>query len=75
MVTNNEITPVSKSDIVASTNTDKHKSEIVPVGSSNSGLGPESSIPLFNKILVTYDASKKSDKAIEYSIYLSNMSS
>jgi nucleotide-binding universal stress UspA family protein len=34
----------------------------------------ESNIPSFNKILVTYDGSEKSDKAINYSIYLSNIS-
>jgi nucleotide-binding universal stress UspA family protein len=35
----------------------------------------KSNIPSFRKILVTYDGNDKSDKAINYSIYLSNISS
>ncbi|MDN5847962.1 MAG: universal stress protein, partial [Candidatus Nitrosocosmicus sp.] len=37
-------------------------------------LGFETGIPPFNKILVTYDDSEKSDRAIKYAIYLSNIS-
>jgi nucleotide-binding universal stress UspA family protein len=35
----------------------------------------KSNIPSFRRILVTYDGNDKSDKAINYSIYLSNISS
>jgi nucleotide-binding universal stress UspA family protein len=70
---NNEITPLGKSDIVASKDIDKSETKIRPV-ITTSELGIESDIPSFNKILVTYDGSKKSDKAINYSIYLSNIS-
>ena len=70
---NNEITPLGKSDIVASKDIDKSETKIRPV-STTSELGIESDNPSFNKILVTYDGSKKSDKAINYSIYLSNIS-
>lgn len=69
MVTNNEIVPTNKSDIMP---VDKRSSDIMPV-SNNSKLRYESDIPSFKKILVTYDGSKKSDKAINYSIYLSNI--
>jgi nucleotide-binding universal stress UspA family protein len=34
----------------------------------------KSNLPTFKKILVTYDGKDKSDKAINYSIYLSNLS-
>ena len=34
----------------------------------------KSNLPSFKKILVTYDGKDKSDKAINYSIYLSNLS-
>jgi len=67
---NTEITPLGKSDIMPS---DIGSSDIMPV-SSNSNLGDKSDMPSFNKILVTYDGSEKSDKAINYSIYLSNIS-
>ncbi len=34
----------------------------------------ESNLPTFNKVLVTYEGKDKSNKAINYSIYLSNLS-
>jgi nucleotide-binding universal stress UspA family protein len=74
MVTNNEITNTNKSDIINSKEIDKGlQREIMPV-SSNIGLGFETGIPPFNKILVTYDDSEKSDRAIKYAIYLSKIS-
>jgi len=73
MVTNSDIVPTSKSDIVVSEEIDKSQNRIKPASStSDSVIG--SNIPSFNKLLVTYDGSKKSDKAIKYSIYLSNIS-
>jgi nucleotide-binding universal stress UspA family protein len=75
MVTNNEITNTNKSDIINSKEIDKGlQREIIPVSSSNIGLGFETGIPQFNKILVTYDDSEKSDRAIKYAIYLSKIS-
>jgi nucleotide-binding universal stress UspA family protein len=70
---NTEITPVGKSDIVASKDLDKSKTKIKPVGTASEIVGNKSDIPAFKKILVTYDGSEKSDKAINYSIYLSNI--
>ena len=71
---NTEITPLGKSDIVASKDLDKSKTKIKPVGTSSEIVGNKSDIPALNKILVTYDGTEKSDKAINYSIYLSNIS-
>lgn len=73
MVTNNEITTTGKSDIIPSKESDKgSQNEMMPVN-SKSETGLESSVPPFNKILVTYDGTKRSAKAINYSIYLSNI--
>jgi nucleotide-binding universal stress UspA family protein len=47
--------------------------EIIPV-SRNMDLEFGIGIPTFNKILITYDDSKKSDRAIKYAIYLSKIS-
>jgi nucleotide-binding universal stress UspA family protein len=71
---NTEITPLGKSDIVASKDLDKSKTKIKPVDTASEIVGNKSDIPAFNKILVTYDGSEKSDKAIDYSVYLSNIS-
>lgn len=71
---NTEITPLGKSDIVASKDLDNSKTKIKPVGTASEIVGNKSEISSFNKILVTYDGSEKSDKAINYSIYLSNIS-
>ena len=71
---NTEITPLGKSDIVASKDLDKSKTKIKPVGTASEIVGNKSDIPALNKILVTYDGTEKSDKAINYSIYLSNIS-
>ena len=71
---NTEITPLGKSDIVASKDLDKSETKIKPVDTDSAIVGNKSDIPAFNKILVTYDGSEKSDKAINYSIYLSNIS-
>jgi len=74
MVTNNEITTTNKSDTINSKEIDKGpQKEIIPV-SRNIDLGFERGIAPFNKILVTYDDSEKSDRAIKYAIYLSNIS-
>ena len=71
---NTEITPLGKSDIVSSKDLDKSKTKIKPVGTASEIVGNKSDIPALNKILVTYDGTEKSDKAINYSIYLSNIS-
>ncbi|MDN5847584.1 MAG: universal stress protein, partial [Candidatus Nitrosocosmicus sp.] len=75
MSTNNEITPVGNSDIIPSKDIhNESQNEIKPVStSSNYDSEFESSVPPFKKILVTYDGTKKSAKAINYSIYLSNI--
>ena len=74
MDTNNEITPTNRSDIINSKVIDKGlQREIIPA-SRNIDLGFERGIPPFNKILVTYDDSEKSYKAIKYAIYLSKIS-
>jgi nucleotide-binding universal stress UspA family protein len=74
MVTKNEIAPTGKSDIVPSRDSDKESQEEIMSIHNTSNSEFESNIPQFNKVLVTYDGSKKSDKAINYSIYLSNIS-
>ena len=73
MVTNNEITTTNKSDTINSIEIDNRlQGENMPVrGYIN--LGFERGIPPYNKILVTYDDSEKSDRAIKYAIYLSNI--
>ncbi|WP_161486406.1 universal stress protein [Candidatus Nitrosocosmicus hydrocola] len=74
MHTNDEITTIGNSDIVPSKDiNNKIQSDVIPVN-SNSDLTSESDIPSFTKILVTYDGSEKSDKAINYAVYLSNIS-
>ena len=74
MVTNNEIATTNKSDTINSIEIDKGlQREIIPV-SRNIDLGFETCIPPFSKILVTYDDSEKSDRAINYAIYLSKIS-
>ncbi len=74
MVINDEITTTNKSDIINSKEIVRGlQREIIPV-SRNIDLGFERGIPPFNKILVTYDDSEKSDRAIEYAIYLSKIS-
>jgi len=76
MSTNNENAPVGKSEIISSKDiNNESQDEIIPVNTSiNSDSVFESNVTPFNKILVTYDGSKKSDKAINYSVYLSNIS-
>jgi nucleotide-binding universal stress UspA family protein len=71
MDSNNEITPIGKSDIIPSQGNNK-QNELIPV-ESNSDLNIKSTIPSFNKLLVTYDGTEKSDKAINHAIYLSNI--
>jgi nucleotide-binding universal stress UspA family protein len=74
MVTNNETTNTNKLDIINSKEIDKGlQSKIMPV-KRNIDLGYETGIPPFNKVLVTYDDSEKSDSAIKYAIYLSEIS-
>ncbi|WP_148686282.1 universal stress protein [Candidatus Nitrosocosmicus hydrocola] len=70
MATNSDIVPTNKSAIIP---VDKESSDIMP-GSNDSNLGDKSGKPSIDKILVTYDGSEKSDKAINYSIYLPNIS-
>jgi nucleotide-binding universal stress UspA family protein len=70
---NTEITPLGKSDIITSKDLDKSKTKIKPVSTASEIVGNKSDIPSFNKILVTYDGTNKSDKAINYAIYLSNI--
>ncbi len=72
MIYSNEMNK-NNSDIANSSNLD--------ISYRNEGLSVNNSAPLFksdipsvNKILVTYDDTEKSDKAIKYSIYLSNIS-
>jgi nucleotide-binding universal stress UspA family protein len=69
-----EITPLGKSDIVASKDLDTSKTKIKPVSTGFEMVGNDPDLPSFNKILLTYDGSEKSDKAINYSVYLSNIS-
>ena len=73
MITNNEITPTGKSDIIPTKEFDKGlQNEIKPINSETE-TGLESRVPPFKKILVTYDGDKRSAKAINYSVYLSNI--
>jgi nucleotide-binding universal stress UspA family protein len=72
MSTNNEITPVGKSDTTLSKNINELKNEAIPAHSISESEF-ESGISPFNKLLVTYDGTPKSDKAINYAIYLSNI--
>ncbi len=72
MIYNNEMNK-NNSDIANSSDLD--------LSSRNEGLSDNNSAPVFksntpsvSKILVTYDDTEKSDKAIKYSIYLSNIS-
>jgi nucleotide-binding universal stress UspA family protein len=73
MVKDDESTITKKSNILTSGDLNKSQNEIIPVR-NNIELGIETGIHPFNKILVTYDGSKISDKAINYSVYLSNIS-
>lgn len=50
------------------------KSQSDDASLSNPDSIVKSNLPSFKKILVTYDGKDKSDKAINYSIYLSNLS-
>ncbi|MDN5846021.1 MAG: universal stress protein [Candidatus Nitrosocosmicus sp.] len=72
MVYNNEINK-NESDIINSSDLDKNSQDknLLP---SDSTSVIQSNLPSFKKILVTYDDSGKSDKAINYSIYVSNIS-
>jgi nucleotide-binding universal stress UspA family protein len=64
----------NRPDIINSKETNKGlQREIIPV-SRNIDLEFGIGIPTFNKILITYDDSKKSDRAIKYAIYLSKIS-
>jgi nucleotide-binding universal stress UspA family protein len=75
VVTNNEITNTNKSDIINSKESDKGpQRESMSVSNRNIDLGSETGIPPFNKILVTYDDTEKSDRAIKYAIYISKIS-
>lgn len=72
MVYNNEMNK-NNSDIANSSDLDiSSRNEGLSVNNSASVF--KSNIPSVNKILVTYDDTEKSDKAIKYSIYLSNIS-
>ncbi len=53
-------------------NTEGYQNNDLSRKDSNSIL--KSNLPAFKKILVTYDGKDKSDKAINYSLYLSNIS-
>jgi nucleotide-binding universal stress UspA family protein len=53
---------------------DTKKSNPLSESMKNIDTISQTHIPSFKKILVTYDGSTKSDKAINYSIYLSNIS-
>jgi len=72
MITNSDIMPASKSDIVLSEEIDKSQNKIKPVSSSSDSVIGSNNLS-FKKILVTYDGTNKSDKAINYAIYLSNI--
>lgn len=63
----------NKSDNIDFKYANKPENEINLVGNSSESIYKPSA-PTFNKILVTYDGSHKSEKAINYSIYLSNIS-
>ncbi|MGD9673705.1 MAG: universal stress protein [Candidatus Nitrosocosmicus sp.] len=63
----------NKSDNIDFKYANKPENEINLVGNSSESIY-KPRVPIFNKILVTYDGSHKSEKAINYSIYLSNIS-
>jgi hypothetical protein len=68
MIYSNELNK-SETNIVNSSNLyDGSQNENPSLSDSTSILN--SSIPSFKRILVTYDDSEKSDKAIKYAIYL-----
>lgn len=69
---NNEITSVPDSEIIPSQGNNNKQHELITV-KSHSNLTNESTVPSFKKLLVTYDGTEKSDKAINYSIYLSSI--
>ena len=73
MVTNSDIVPTSESDIVFYEKINKSQNKIKPVNSTSNSI-ISSNNPSFNKILVTYDGTNNSDKAINYAVYLSNIS-
>lgn len=73
MVTNSDIIPTSKSDTAFSKDIDKSPNEIKPINSTSDSVIGANKLS-FNKILVTYDGTHDSDKAVDYSIYLSNIS-
>ena len=75
MVYNTEINK-NESDIVKSSYLDNksQKENTLSNNSDNSTYISNSNIPSFKKVLVTYNDTEKSDKAIKYSIYLSNIS-
>lgn len=63
----------NKSDNIDFKYANKPENEINLVGNSSESIY-KPRVPIFNKILVTYDGSHKSEKAINYSMYLSNIS-
>ena len=63
----------NKSDNIDFKYANKPENEINLVGNSSESIY-KPRVPIFNKIIVTYDGSHKSEKAINYSIYLSNIS-
>ncbi len=75
MIYNTEINK-NESDIVKSSYLDNksQKENTLSNNSDNSTYLSNSNIPSFKKVLVTYDDTEKSDTAIKYSIYLSNIS-
>ena len=75
MIYNTEINK-NESDIVKSSYLDNksQKENTLSNNSDNSTHISNSNIPSFKKVLVTYDDTEKSDKAIKYSIYLSSIS-
>jgi len=75
MVYNTEINK-NESDIVKSSYLDNksQKENTLSNNSDNSIYISNSNIPSFKKVLVTYNDTEKSDKAIKYLIYLSNIS-
>lgn len=75
MVYNTEINK-NESDIVKSSYLDNksQKENTLSNNSDNSTYISNSNIPSFKKVLVTYDDTEKSNRAIKYSIYLSNIS-
>ncbi len=55
-------------------NDTNNKSNNTNNSTNDSNSISETSLPSFNKVLVTHDGKDKSDKAINYSIYFSNIS-